>query len=86
MRLPMEIDSYKIWPAEVTLKEQTDDGGVFQITIREGRNRQIRKMCARCSLSVLALKRVSVGNLELGSLKSGKWRYLTQEEVKMFLE
>ncbi|MCL2408040.1 MAG: rRNA pseudouridine synthase [Oscillospiraceae bacterium] len=85
MRLPMEIDSYTIRPAEVMLKARADDGGILQITIREGRNRQIRKMCAKCSLAVLSLKRMSVGTLELGALKPGKWRYLTREEVEMFL-
>jgi len=86
MRLPMEIDAYTIRPAEVELKAQTADGGVLYVTIREGRNRQIRKMCAQCSLAVLSLKRISIGSLALGTLKPGKWRYLTQEEVEMFLE
>jgi len=81
LRRPMEIDSFTVQAVSVKLKERKADGGVLLITIREGRNRQIRKMCALCGLTIKALKRVSVGSLRLDSLKPGKWRYLTEEEV-----
>ena len=77
---PIMVDTRLVQAASVWLIEQTRNGGVLQITIYEGRNRQIRKMCAQCALEVLSLKRLSIGSLELGSLKSGKWRHLTNEE------
>ena len=52
-----------------------------KITLHEGRNRQVRKMCEAIGLEVLKLKRVSIGALELGKLKPGEWRYLTEEEI-----
>ena len=51
------------------------------ITLHEGRNRQIRRMCENCGISVMRLKRVAVGKIELGKLESGKWRHLTEEEI-----
>lgn len=53
----------------------------FEITICEGKNRQIRKMCIAVGLKVVSLKRIKIGKLELGSLKSGKYRYLTFEDL-----
>ena len=77
LRQPMVIDGYKIRPAKVTVLAQNK----LKITIHEGRNRQIRKMCAAVGLGVTTLKRVSVGSVELGRLKSGSWRYMTEQEV-----
>ena len=51
------------------------------MTIHEGKNRQIRRMCARCDLKVKRLRRVKEHTLELGDLPVGKWRYLTEAEV-----
>ena len=55
---------------------------VLEIGISQGINRQIRKMCAACELGVKSLKRISIGNLHLGGLKSGKYRFLSEDEVK----
>lgn len=52
-----------------------------EITIHEGKNRQIRRMCASLNHNVLNLKRISVGNIKLGNLRKGNWRVLTQEEI-----
>lgn len=52
------------------------------ITIHEGKNRQIRKMCDAIGHPVIALKRVSVGDITLGNMEKGSWRDLTQEEIK----
>ena len=82
MRAPIQIDSCIVRASSVRLKKHSDGGGVLSITICEGRNRQIRKMCAQCGIDVLALKRVSIGNVTLGSLKAGCWRHLTQEELR----
>ncbi len=78
----MYIDGYLIEPASVRILEETPSGGLLSITIHEGRNRQIRKMCAKAALDVKSLKRVSEGKITLGTLGKGKWRYLSKEEIK----
>jgi len=83
LRCPMEIDGYVISPAEVELYELFSGGAVLSITIHEGRNRQVRKMCDMVGLKVKRLLRVSEGGLELGDLKSGAWRHLTDSEIAM---
>ena len=77
---PTVIDGYRIRPAEVTLRQLTSGGGVLQITIHEGRNRQVRKMCAQTGLRVTRLVRIAEGGVRLGDLKSGCWRHLSPEE------
>ena len=63
---------------------QTNEPGrvVLQITIREGRNRQIRRMCEAVGLEVARLRRTSIGPLKLGMLQPGKWRDLTPDELR----
>ena len=78
---PMEIDGYRIHPALVRLVSQAGPCAQLSITIHEGRNRQIRKMCAKCDLRVRALNRVAIGSLCLGALPRGKYRHLTAAEV-----
>lgn len=82
LRLPMELDGYVTRPAEVSLAERFPGGGVLAIRIHEGRNRQVRKMCGAVGLKVTKLRRVAEAGLELGTLKSGRWRYLTAEELQ----
>jgi pseudouridine synthase len=48
----------------------------------EGRNRQIRKMCEQLSLHIITLKRISIGDIKLGNLALGEWRYLTKAQVE----
>lgn len=83
LRCPMEIDGYVTSPAEVDILELKGEEALLAITIHEGRNRQIRKMCEAAGLKVTRLMRVSEGGVELGTLKSGKWRRLTEEELDM---
>lgn len=79
---PMEIDGYRIRPATVVVLEQDERSAKLRLTIHEGRNRQIRKMCEQCGLEVRRLKRVAVGDLPLDPrLKSGAWRDLTPDEL-----
>lgn len=79
----MEIDGYRIRPAQVFIVSQGDGQARLSMTIHEGRNRQIRKMCEKCGLSVRRLKRISVGEIELDrTLAPGKWRELTADEVE----
>ena len=81
LRQPMELDGYRLRPARVELLEETGDGAVLEITIHEGRNRQVRRMCEQAGLRVTRLCRVREGKLRLGTLAAGKWRYLTEEEL-----
>ena len=77
-----DLDGETIRPAQVEVLRQTQQTAELSITIHEGKNRQIRRMCAACGLTVKRLRRVREHTLELGDLPTGKWRYLTQEEVK----
>jgi 23S rRNA pseudouridine2605 synthase len=54
----------------------------LEITIHEGRNRQVRRMCEHAGMHVTRLKRIREGSLRLGELPLGKWRYLTPMEVE----
>lgn len=83
LRCPMDIDGYIISPAEVELYELYNNGAVLSIAIHEGRNRQVRKMCETAGLKVKRLLRISEGALQLGELKSGTWRHLSQEELEL---
>ena len=78
----VEIDGKKTLPASVTVL--TDEPGrvVLQMVIREGRNRQIRKMCEAVGLEVARLRRTAVGPVKLGMLKPGTWRELSTEELR----
>lgn len=80
----IEIDGRYTEPARVNVLVQQKNRVVLEISIKEGRNRQIRKMCESLGLEVARLKRISIGVLKLGMLSPGKWRNLTDDEVKMF--
>jgi len=69
--------------ASVKVVSQTQTGGVIKIGVFEGRNRQVRKMCTVCGLRVLGLKRISIAQVTLGALETGKWRYLDNKEVQL---
>ena len=75
------IDGYKIQPVTVTVSGEDETGTVLKMTLFEGRNRQIRKMCEAANLTVKRLSRISIGNLKLDGLPVGKWRYLEQHEI-----
>lgn len=77
----LEIDGYTIKPVEVAVASEDETGTVLKMTLYEGRNRQIRKMCEAADLTVKRLSRVSIGKLKLDGMPVGKWRYLTDEEV-----
>ncbi|MDE5584313.1 MAG: rRNA pseudouridine synthase [Ruminococcus sp.] len=78
----VEIDGKKTLPANVVVKEKQQGRVVLMITIKEGRNRQIRKMCEAVGLEVARLRRISIGPLKLGMLKPGTWRELTPDELR----
>lgn len=77
----MEIDGYKLLPVFVDVIGEDETGTLLKMTLNEGRNRQIRKMCEKVGLTVKRLCRVSIGNIKLDGLPVGKWRYLNEKEV-----
>ncbi len=79
---PLVIDGYAIKPVEVEITGEDERGTVLKMTLYEGRNRQIRKMCEQAGLVVKRLSRVSIGDLKLDGMPVGKWRYLTDDEVE----
>lgn len=81
LKRPIELDGYVIREPGVKLVRADGDKAKLMVTIHEGRNRQIRRMCDAAGMHVLRLRRISEGNLQLGRLPLGKWRYLTKEEL-----
>ena len=78
---PMEIDGYTILPVETNLISIKKEYCILEMTLFEGRNRQIRKMCESEDLEILRLCRIAIGNIKLGDLAPGKWRYLNKTQV-----
>jgi pseudouridine synthase len=76
------IDDRRTEPAEVTVVSDQPGKATLRITIKEGRNRQVRKMCEAIGHPVDHLKRVAIGPLRDARLKPGQWRDLTADEVK----
>lgn len=76
-----ELDGEPIVPAQVEIIERREGQALLRVTIHQGKNRQIRRMCAQVGLQVTRLRRVSEDALALGQLKPGQWRYLTDAEV-----
>lgn len=79
------IDGKKTLPAQIRIVKREQDKSVLEIVIREGRNRQIRRMCEAVGLDVTRLKRTQEGTVKLGKLKLGDHRDLTEDEVKRLL-
>lgn len=80
--IDLDGNAYQTQPAEVSLIENRKGSTIFEITISEGKNRQIRKMCSSVGHEVISLKRISLGRLKDSKLKPGEWRYLTSEEIR----
>ena len=78
---PIELDGYTIRKPEVKLLKAEGNRARLRVTIHEGRNRQIRRMCQAAGMTVTRLRRIREGGLSLGDLAPGAWRYLTREEV-----
>ena len=76
------LDGYKTKPAELEFLGKRDGIIKYKVTLREGRNRQIRKMFEAARLKVVSLKRISMGDLYIGNLKEGEYRALTSKEVQ----
>lgn len=80
----MVIDGYTILPVKTTLISESSERGeaTLEMTLYEGRNRQIRKMCAAVGLSVRSLCRIAIGDLRIGRLRPGQWRDLSLKEIE----
>lgn len=78
---PVDLDGYTIRPPMVKLLRQEGRKAKFLVTIHEGRNRQVRRMCEAAGMHCTRLRRIREGKLSLGELPLGKWRYLTKDEI-----
>jgi len=78
---PMTLDGYRLKTPHVILENQEGSKARLLITIHEGRNRQVRRMCAIAGMQVKRLIRIREGTVALGDLPLGKWRHLTAEEI-----
>ncbi len=77
----IKIDGRKTAKASVKIAKRYEDDSILDIEIFEGRNRQVKKMCEAINHPVKKLKRVSIGEIIIGGLEIGNWRYLDQEEI-----
>ncbi len=82
---PITLDGYRIRAPKVRLIQAAGEKGLFEITIHEGRNRQIRRMCRAAGMECTRLRRIREGSLCLGDLPPGKWRYLSAGEVSALM-
>lgn len=78
----LTIEGFKTAKAQLNIIDIKNGNSVLEITIHEGRNRQVRKMCSHIGHDVIDLKRIRMGNLCLEELEEGKWRYLTKNEIE----
>ena len=86
LRKGVEIDGKKTAPAKAKLVEKYDDGCKVELTIHEGRNHQVKKMFEAIGKNVAFLKRTEMGEIHLGGLSRGKWRYLNDKEIAYLKE
>ena len=77
----IELDGYTIRPPKVQMIAARGNSARIHITIHEGRNRQVRRMCQAAGLHVTRLRSIAEGAVSLGDLPKGKWRYLTEQEI-----
>lgn len=88
LRKGVNIDDYITKPANVKILKTDAEKDIsrLEITIHEGKNRQVRKMCESVGKKVIALHRSKIGNIEVKDLELGKWRYLSQSEIQKLLK
>lgn len=78
----LQVDDYVTSPAKIRILRTIKDRCQVEIVLREGRNRQVRKMCETLGYPVSQLKRVAIGPLTMGELRPGQWRVLSEDEIK----
>ena len=86
MTRPIEIDGKMTAPARVRKAAYTPLETALEVTIHDGRNRQVRRLCERDGLVLRKLTRVAEGALLLGDLEEGKWRRLTDHEIRKLMQ
>ena len=86
LKEPIELDGYMIKTPRVRPVRMEPTRAILDVTIHEGRNRQVRRMCQAAGLEVSRLKRISEGGLKIGGLKTGEWRYLEPRELELLLQ
>lgn len=86
LREPIELDGYLIKKPRVRPVKTEATRAILDVTIHEGRNRQVRRMCQAAGLEVARLKRIAEGNLRIGELKTGAWRELEPKEIELLLK
>lgn len=86
LRRPITLEGEAFLGAQVRVLSQTEESTLLSMTITQGKNRQIRRMCKAAGLTVHRLRRVREGSLCLGDLPPGRWRWLTQEEISRLRE
>ena len=83
---PIELDGYMIKKPKVRPVRTEPTRAILDVTIHEGRNRQVRRMCQAAGLEVARLKRIAEGDLRIGDLKPGQWRELEPKEIELLLK
>ena len=86
LRKGVRVEDYVTSPAQVEILDAEGGKTAIQITIHEGRNRQVRKMFDSLGYKVVGLRRIKIGELELGNLPEGRWRHLTAHEISCLLK
>ena len=83
-----ELETYVTKPAKVKILKIDEEKNLsrIQITIHEGKNREVRRMCEAIGKKVIALHRTQIGNIDVKNLQLGKWRYLTEKEIQNLIK
>lgn len=78
----LELEGFTTAPSKIRIVDDSSTNSIVEITMHEGKNRQVRKMFASLKHPVLHLKRVAIGSVRINDLEEGKWRYLSKKEVE----
>ena len=82
MAVGMKLEDFETLPCDISYIEKHEDRTVLRFVLYEGKNREIRKLCEAVGLTVIRLKRTEIAGIKLGMLPQGRWRELTEKEVK----
>lgn len=85
MSAGMKLEEFTTQPCDIGVIEKLEDRTVLRFVLYEGKNREIRKLCEAVNLTVIRLKRTEMGGIKLGMLPQGRWRELTEKEVKKLM-
>lgn len=86
LRNGIQLDEYKTQPAKIFLKHAGDDKSELKVVIKEGKNRQIRKMFEAVGHEVITIKRLQIGEIKLEKMPPGTWRFLKDNEILYLLK